>query len=275
MRLKENNRQSISGIGETPLTTLAGQTVKLRNVASIEETFGPVEIEHKNRARVTSVEAGVRGRPLGDVAADLRAQIARLKLPAGVSIEWAGEVEEQRKAFRNLTFLLVLGIVFVYMIMASQFEDLLDPFIIMFSVPYAFVGVVWALALTRISLNLFTFIGAIMLVGIVVRNAIILVDYTNQLRRGGMNLRDAVVLGGRTRFRPVAMTSLAMIFGMIPLIFSRGEGSEIWNGLGITVAGGMLVSWLVTLVLVPLIYSLAHEGRSRLGRSAGTVRDLP
>jgi len=264
LRLKERARLSISEIGETPLATLTGQTVKLRNVASIEETFGPVQIERKNRARVTRIQAGVQGRPLGNVAADIRAKIASLELPAGVSIEWAGEAEEQRKAFRDLTLLLILGTVLVYMIMASQFEDLLDPFVIMFSVPYAFVGVVWAFLLTGTALNLFTFIGIIMLIGIVVRNAIILVDYTNQLRRRGMGLYEAVVLGGRTRLRPVAMTSLAMLFGMLPLALSRGEGSEIWNALGITVIGGLLVSWLVTLVLVPLVYSLVHESRLRL-----------
>ncbi len=264
LRLKERGRLSISEIGETPLATLTGQTVKLRSIAAIEQTFGPVEIERKNRARVTRVQAAVRGRPLGDVTADIRARIESLELPAGVSLEWAGEAEEQRKAFRDLTLLLVLGIVFVYMIMASQFEDLLDPFVIMFSVPYAFVGVVWAFLLTGTVLNLFTFLGVIMLIGIVVRNAILLVDYTNQLRRRGMDLRDAIVLGGRTRMRPVAMTSLAMIFGMVPLILSKGEGSEIWNALGITVSAGLLVSWLVTLVLIPLVYSLVHEGRLRL-----------
>jgi len=264
LRLKDRARLSISEIGETPLTTLTGQTVRLRSVASIDETFGPVEIERKNRARVTRIQAGVQGRPLGDVAADIRAKVASVALPAGVSMEWAGEVEEQRKAFRDLTLLLILGSVFVYMIMASQFEDLLDPFVIMFSVPYAFVGVVWAFVLTGTALNLITFIGIIMLVGIVVRNAIILVDYTIQLRRRGMELPEAIVLGGRTRLRPVAMTSLAMIFGMVPLVLSKGEGSEIWNSLGITVIGGLLVSWLVTLVLVPVVYSLVHEGRLRL-----------
>jgi HAE1 family hydrophobic/amphiphilic exporter-1 len=198
------------------------------------------------------------------VAADIRAKIASLELPPGVAIEWAGEVKEQRKAFRDLTLLLILGTVLVYMIMASQFEDLLDPFVIMFSVPYAFVGVVWAFLLTGTALNLFTFIGVIMLIGIVVRNAIILVDYTNQLRRRGMGLYEAIVLGGRTRLRPVAMTSLAMLFGMVPPALSRGEGSEIWSALGITVIGGLLVSWLVTLVLVALVYSLVHEGRQWL-----------
>jgi HAE1 family hydrophobic/amphiphilic exporter-1 len=173
-------------------------------------------------------------------------------------------VEEQRKAFRDLTLLLVLGIVLVYMVMASQFEDLLDPLIIMFSVPFAFVGVVAAFVLTGSVLNLMTFMGIIILVGIVVRNAIVLVDYTKQLRRRGMELRQAITTAGKTRLRPVLMTSLTTIFGMVPLALSRGEGSEAWNAFGITVIGGLVVSGLVTLVLIPLVYSLVHGRRARL-----------
>ncbi len=170
-------------------------------------------------------------------------------------------MEEQRKAFGDLTLLLILGVVLVYMVMAGEFEDLMDPFIIMFSVPFAFVGVIWAFALTATPLNVITFIGIIMLMGIVVKNAIVLVDYTKQLSESGMKLFDAVVTGGKTRLRPVLMTTLTTIFGMMPLALSRGEGSEIWNALGITVIGGLLISGLVTLVLVPLIYFLVHSRR--------------
>jgi HAE1 family hydrophobic/amphiphilic exporter-1 len=187
--------------------------------------------------------------------------MASLDLPPGVSIEWGGEVEEQRKAFRDLTLLLILGIALVYMVMAGEFEDFVDPFIIMFSVPFAFVGVIWAFVVTATPLNLMSFIGVIMLMGIVVKNAIVLVDYTKQLRAGGMTLNEAVVTGGKTRLRPVLMTSLTAVFGMLPLALSRGEGSEIWNALGITVIGGLLVSGLVTLILVPLMYSLVHRSR--------------
>ncbi|QCQ22076.1 efflux RND transporter permease subunit [Desulfoglaeba alkanexedens] len=263
LRLKKDQRETIREIGETPITTLTGQTIKLRNVASVSEGFGPVEIERKNRVRVTKVQAGVQGKVLGDVVRDIREQMASLDLPPGVSIEWGGEVEEQRKAFRDLTLLLILGIALVYMVMAGEFEDFVDPFIIMFSVPFAFVGVIWAFAVTATPLNLMSFIGAIMLMGIVVNNAIVLVDYTKQLRARGMSLTEAVVTGGKTRLRPVLMTSLTTIFGMVPLALSRGEGSEVWNALGITVIGGLLVSGLVTLILVPLVYSLVHQRKAK------------
>lgn len=269
LRLQEEQRESIRDIGETPIATLAGGIVKLRNVASVEETLGPVEIERKNRVRVTKVMAGIQGRVLGDVVRDIRAQMTSLDLPPGVSIEWGGEVEEQRKAFRELTMLLVLGIILVYMVMAGQFEDFVDPFIIMFSVPFAFVGVIWAFTLTATPLNLMNFIGVVMLMGIVVKNAIVLVDYTKQLRGRGMELTEAIITGGRTRLRPVLMTTLTTIFGMVPLALSRGEGSEVWNALGITVIGGLLVSGVVTLILVPLVYSLVHEHRQN--RSAEPV----
>jgi len=259
LRLKKDQRKTIREIGETPIATLTGQTIKLRNVASVSEGFGPVEIERKNRVRVTKVQAGVQDRVLGDVVRDIREDMAPLDLPPGVSIEWGGEVEEQRKAFRDLTLLLILGIALVYMVMAGEFEDFVDPFIIMFSVPFAFVGVIWAFAVTATPLNLMSFIGAIMLMGIVVNNAIVLVDYTKQLRARGMSLTEAVVTGGKTRLRPVLMTSLTTIFGMVPLALSRGEGSEVWNALGITVIGGLLVSGLVTLILAPLVYSLVHR----------------
>jgi HAE1 family hydrophobic/amphiphilic exporter-1 len=265
LRLKKEQRESIREIGETPLTTVKGQTVQLRNVASIQETFGPVEIERKNRNRVTKVMAGVQGRVLGDVAGDIQKKINSLQLPPGVSIEWGGEVKEQETVFRDLILLLILGVVLVYMVMAGQFEDFVDPFIIMFSVPFAFVGVIWAFVLTVTSLNLMSFMGVIMLVGIVVRNAIVLVDYTKQLRDGGMGLNEAIVTGGRTRLRPVLMTSLAMIFGMVPLALSRGEGSEIWNALGITIIGGLIVGGFVTLILVPLLYSLVHRRKAARG----------
>jgi len=262
LRLKADQRRSLLQIGETPLMTLTGQIVKLRNVATIEETFGPVEIDRKNRVRVTRIQAGVQGRVLGDVVRDIRAEMDSLDLPPGVSIEWGGEVEEQRKAFRDLTLLLILGVMLVYTVMASQFEDFVDPFIIMFSGPFAFVGVIWAFVFTATSLNLMSFIGVVMLMGIVVNNAIVLLDYTKQLRKRGMELMEAVLTAGRTRLRQVLMTSLTTIFGMVPLAFSRGEGSEIWNALGITVIGGLLVSGLVTLILVPLLYSAVH-GRNQ------------
>ena len=155
--------------------------------------------------------------------------------------------------------MLILGIILVFMVMAGEFEDFIDPLIIMFSVPFAFVGVIWAFLLTATPLNLMSFIGVIMLMGIVVKNAIVLVDYTKQLREQGRALIEAIVIACKTRLRPVLMTSLTTIFGMVPLALSRGEGSEVWNALGITVIGGLAVSGIVTLLLVPLVYSLVHR----------------
>ena len=262
LRLKKDERRSIQQIGETPLMTLTEQIVRLRNVATIEETFGPVEIARKNRIRITHVQAGVQDRVLGDVVRDIREKMVTLDLPPGVSIEWGGEVEEQRKAFNDLSLLLILGMIFVYMVMAGQFEDFKDPLIIMFSVPFAFVGVIWAFTLTGTALNVITFIGIIMLMGIVVKNAIVLVDYTKQLRFGGMSVHEAVVTGANIRLRPILMTTLTTIFGMVPLAVSQGEGSEIWNALGITVIGGLMVSGIVTLILVPILYYIVHKPRS-------------
>jgi len=261
LRLKKDQRKTIREIGETLITTLTGQTIKLRNVASVRETFGPVEIDRKtglaSQRFSRASKAGFWGMWYGMF--EKRWPLLTC-LPAFPSNE---EVEEQRKAFSHLTLLLILGIVLVYMVIAGEFEDFVDPFIIMFSVPFAFVGVIWAFVFTATPLNLMSFIGVIMLMGIVVKNAIVLVDYTKQLRAQGMTLNEASVTGGRTRLWPVLMTSLITIFGMVPLALTREEGSEIWNALGITVIGGLLVSGLVTLILVPLMYSLVHRGRAK------------
>ncbi len=274
LRLGEDERKHISQIGDTPVMSLSGAMVKLRNVADVEETQGPVAIDRKNRVRVTRIQAGVQGRVLGDVKRDISAALASITLPPGVSVHWSGEVEEQRKAFYDLFFLLVLGIFLVYMVIAGQFENFTDPLIIMCSVPFAFVGVILAFALTATPLNLITFIGIIMLMGIVVKNAILLVDVTRHLRKQGIALYDAVVTGGKIRLRPVLMTSLATIFGMVPLAVSRGVGSEIWNVMGITVIGGLLVSGLVTLVLVHLVYVLVHR-REYAGDRKKTGGEIP
>ena len=263
LRLKEDQRQSIEEIGETPITTMTGQVIKLRNVASITQEYGPVEIERKNRVRVTKVVAGIEGRVLGDVADDIKAGMAGLDIPPGVTIEWGGEVDEQSETFADLFLLLILGIILVYMVMAGEFEDFVDPFIIMFSLPFAFIGCIWAFVLSGTALNMMSFIGVIMLMGIVVKNAIVLIDYTQQLRERGMGLKEAIINGGRTRLRPVLMTSLTTIFGMVPLAMSHGEGAEMWNALGFTVIGGLVLSGLVTLILVPIIYSLVHQRGER------------
>ena len=185
-------------------------------------------------------------------------------LPDGVTVSFGGDVEEQKKAFGELTSLLILGILLVYMIMAALFENLRDPFIIMFSIPFAFTGVIYAFYLTGVSLGLISFMGVIMLMGIVVNNAIILVDYIHLLQKRGYELLDAVTQAGKHRLRPVLMTTLTTLFGMVPLAVSRQVGAEVWNPLGITMIGGLTVSTLVTLVLIPTIYYM-FERRKKTG----------
>jgi len=249
-------RNSISYLSEIPVRTLTGNIVKIKDIAKIYDTYSPIEIQRRDRQRIIPVGANVEGRALGDVVKDLQERIKNLDIPPGVEIKFAGQVEEQAKAFSDLFQVLILGIILTYMIMASQFESLLHPFVIMFAVPFAFTGVVLGLLLFGVPFGLTAFMGLIMLVGIVVNNAIVLVDYTNLLRARGYEVYEALVTAGRTRLRPVLMTTLTTILGTLPLAIFRGEGSELWRPLGITMLGGLTFSTLITLVLVPTIYSI-------------------
>jgi len=261
VRLREEDRTRVAELVHTPIRLPGGGLVQVGNLASVELRLGPVEIERKDQGRKVSVGANVRGRSLGEVTADFERRLATIPIPSGVEIEMAGQTEEQRESFFWLTLALGIGVVLVYMVMASQFESLVDPFVIMFSVPFAFVGVIWAMFLGGHNLSIIVFIGLLMLVGIVVNNAIVLVDYTNILRARGLSLFEAVQQAGRTRLRPVLMTALTTIVALLPMAFTRGQGSEVWNPLGLTVLGGLLVSTLITLVLVPTIYTIFERGR--------------
>ncbi|MEN3037558.1 MAG: efflux RND transporter permease subunit [Candidatus Kryptonium sp.] len=254
-------RNSISYISEIPVRTVSGNVVKVKDVARIYEAYSPIEIQHRDRQRIITVGANVEGRALGDVTRDLQERISKIDIPPGVEIRFAGQVEEQAKSFRDLFQVLILGVILTYIIMASQFESLLHPFVIMFAVPFAFTGVVLGLLVFGVSFGLTAFMGLIILVGIVVNNAIVLVDYTNLLRARGYELYDAIVTAGKTRLRPVLMTTLTTILGTLPLAVFRGEGSELWRALGITVLGGLTFSTLITLVLVPTIYSIFEQKR--------------
>jgi len=178
-----------------------------------------------------------------------------MSFPEEIDVVLQGQVESQGDSFSDLNLILFLGILLVYMVMSAQFESFKDPFIIMFSIPFALIGVIWAFKLTGLTLSITTFIGLIMLMGIVVNNGIVLVDYTNLLRKRGYNLRDAVMEAGRSRMRPVLMTSLTTILGMLPMALSQGMGKEMYSPLGTTMIGGLLVSTFITLLLIPTIYT--------------------
>ncbi len=264
MRLEQAQRQSTEDIRAAEIVLPGGRRVRLDSIAVVEDTLGPVDIERKNQERLVKVELDTFDRTLGEVVGDIQSAVeSELVLPPGVSIEYAGMIKEQRDSFRALALMLALGVVLVYMVMAGQFESLLDPFIVMFSVPFAFTGVSIALALTGTSLSIMSLIGIILLIGTVVNNAIVLIDYINILRARGQSMLEAIQDSGRQRLRPVLITTLTTIFGMLPLAVSRGEGAETWRSLGITVIGGLVVSTMVTLVLVPTVYSLFERGKRK------------
>jgi hydrophobic/amphiphilic exporter-1 (mainly G- bacteria), HAE1 family len=244
------------------INTGAGVAVPVKNVMTIQSQLGPSEIERKNQERIVRVFAEPEV-AMSEAVRRVTERLPEINRPQGFAVGFGAEVEQQERAFAELRLVLILALVLVYAVMASQYESLRDPFIIMFSVPTAALGVVLALYLTNTSFNLQAYLGVIMLGGIVVSNGILLVDYTNILRRrDGMELREAVELAGRTRLRPILMTALATMLGLVPMALGIGEGSELQVPLARVVIGGLLTSTFITLVVVPVVYTLFEEGLS-------------
>jgi HAE1 family hydrophobic/amphiphilic exporter-1 len=252
-------------VGPNGATLLLGhgaeKMVRLGNVAKMVRDERPVEIRHLDKRRLAVVSARYEGRALGDIIADLDSAFGALDLPDDVTISYGSQVKQQKETFSDLVIVLLLGIALVYMVMASQFESLLDPFVIMFSLPFAFSGVFLGFHLTGTKLSLPAFMGLIVLMGVVVNNAIVLIDYAKQLRTSGLGLDEALRVAGRRRLRPVLMTTFTTVCGMLPLALSRAEGAFIWAPLGQAVASGLIFSTLVTLILVPTVYSLLEPLR--------------
>lgn len=256
IRHEEEFRNTFSDIENIQIMNPMGQMVRLKEFASIEEFYSPPNIERKNRMRFLTVNSQLHGRSLGKVTSDIQAAIDEMEIPADITYRFAGEIQEQQEAFADLLLLLLLSIFLVYVVMASQFESFSMPFIIMLAVPFSFTGVLLALSISGSELNVISFIGAIILVGIVVKNSIVLVDYTNLLVGRGRSIITAVRMAGKSRLRPVLMTTLTTLLAMIPLAISTAEGSEIWQPMGVAVIGGLSFSTLITLVFVPVVYTL-------------------
>ncbi|HEX2253931.1 MAG TPA: efflux RND transporter permease subunit [Thermoanaerobaculia bacterium] len=255
VRLAEPDRLSLDALNQVTLVSATGMTVPLAAVADAVPARGPVLVERKDQERVIYVSANVEGRDLGSVAADVREALRGLEVPAGFAVTLGGDVEEQEKAQRQLGIAMLLALVLVYMVMAAQFENLFDPFVVMFSIPMALVGVLVVLWATGTTFNIQSYIGMIMLAGIVVNNAIVLVDYVNLLRRrDGLPLVDAVIEGARRRLRPILMTTLTTVLGLLPLAIGLGEGSELQAPMARAVIGGLTTSTFITLYLVPAVY---------------------
>lgn len=265
-------RNSISKLREMQVTNLLGQQIPLIAVADIQEQEGPVQIERLTQQRYVKVTTNLNGISLGDGAKKAEQIIADLDTPQGVTVSLGGQVEDQGDTFSSLTVIFVIGLLLVFMVMAAQFESLVDPFIILFAIPFTLVGVILAFLITGTTLSVVTFIGLIMLVGIVVNNGIVLVDYSNMLVRRGYSIRDAVMESGRSRLRPVLMTSMTTILGMLPMALSRGMGKELYAPLGITIIGGLLISMLVTLILVPTAYAAVHQHKLNKERRISRLR---
>ncbi|MGE0593615.1 MAG: efflux RND transporter permease subunit, partial [Vicinamibacterales bacterium] len=269
VRLRQEDRAAVADVGDVLVSTPSGQVVPARNLMLVERDTGPTQISRKNQERITRVNAETEV-ALSEAVDAVQARLSQLRVPPDFSVGFGAEVEEQARSFGQLQLMLILAVVLVYAVMASQYESLRDPFIIMFSIPVASIGVVLALLVTGTSFSLQGYIGIIMLAGIVVSNAILLVDYINTLRRRDkLPLREAVELAGRTRLRPILMTSIATVLGLVPMAIGFGEGGELQAPLARVVIGGLTASTLVTLVLVPAVYTLFEEGFSGLRRPSG------
>jgi HAE1 family hydrophobic/amphiphilic exporter-1 len=262
VRLREEDREDVAEVGDVLLNTPSGQVLPAKNVMVIDRDTGPVSIERKNQERVQRVNAETET-TLSKAVAAVQARMGEINVPKDFAVGFGNEVEEQAKSFNELRLVLILAIVLVYTVMASQYESLRDPFIIIFSIPLAAIGVVTMLLVTRTPFSMQAYIGVIMLAGIVVSNAILLVDYTNTLRiRDKMELRAALELAGRHRLRPILMTSMCTALGLVPMALGIGEGAELQAPLARVVIGGLLTSTIITLVFVPAMYTLFEEGWS-------------
>jgi HAE1 family hydrophobic/amphiphilic exporter-1 len=264
VQLRDAEKRSLDELLDFTLATASGEPVALRNVVTTRRSRGPVLIDRKDQQRISTVRANVVDRDLGSAARAVQARLDRIPRPVGYDLQVAGTFEEQQKAFRELSLSLGLALVFVYMVLACQYESLRDPLIVMTSVPLAAIGVLVTLFLTETTLNLQSTIGCIMLGGIVVNNAILLVDQASRLAGKGLSVREAVAEAGRRRLRPILMTTLTTILALLPLAFGIGEGADAQAPLARAVVGGLAGSTLITLVLIPAVYSLFHpESKGR------------
>jgi HAE1 family hydrophobic/amphiphilic exporter-1 len=264
VRLEEEDRNSISDILNLSIPTPTGKVVKLSEVAEIGEYWAPPTIERKSRQRIVTVKVTPYNVSLGELANQIETQVVpELDLPVGYSTHIGGTYETQQDTFHDMILLAALIILLVYITMASQFESLRMPAIIMFSVPFALSGVIMALWVTHRSLDMIGALGLVLLVGIVVKNGIVLVDYINLMRERGYELNEAIQMSGRSRIRPVLMTAFTTVLGMVPMAVSEGEGAEMWQPLGIVVIGGLTVSTFLTLYIVPVLYGVMSRHGDR------------
>jgi len=258
VRLEETSRENIDSLLDEQINH-GGTLIPLRELVSYELSRGPREIRRENQQREVVVTANLRGTKISQVAPLIREKIDELELPQNYRVVFSGEQEEMAKSFRSLEFALGLAVLLVYMIMAAQFESLLHPFLILFTLPMGLTGAVWALLITGQTLNVISVIGMVVLAGIVVNDAIVKIDYTNQLRRKGLSRREAIMEASRVRLRPILMTTVTTVLGLFPMSLGLGEGAELQQPLAISVIGGLLLATFLTLIMIPLAYDFAEK----------------
>jgi len=259
VRYAEDYRSDIKDIENLTIVSPVGVQIPLKQVARISKGTGPVKIDRENHLRIVSVSANVVDKDIGNVVKDIKAELINEQIPEGYFIEYGGSYKQMQDTFKTLGAALLLAILLIYMVMASQFESLVHPFIVMFELPLAFIGVALALLLTGENFSLPSMMGVIILAGIVVNNAIVLIDYVNQLRSRGVKKHEALIQAGTTRLRPIVITSATTILGMLPMALAAGEGAEMMRPMAVTVVGGLIISTVLTLIVIPVIYSLTEN----------------
>jgi multidrug efflux pump subunit AcrB len=270
LRLPQGQRERIEQMAKLPVAFAKdGAPIALDQVATITQVFNPEVIRRQNLQRREAVYAGVEGRPSGDVNAEVQKLIKETQLPPGVSFMVDGAGKQQAEAFGGLLSAMALAVIFIYIVLASQFGSFLQPIAIMMSLPLSLIGVMLALLLWRSTLNVFSMIGLVMLMGLVTKNAILLVDFANHARKAGASVRDALLQAGQIRMRPIMMTTAAMVFGMLPMAIALNDGGEIQAPMGRAIIGGVITSTLLTLVVVPVMYSYLDNFSAWLSRRFG------
>ena len=272
IRYDEFGRGNIDDVRNLNFINQQGQVIKLEQFADVSYASGPSLLERRDKSPSVSVQAQVVGRPVGTVATEWEAEIQNqisnntLTLKPGVAYMWGGNMENQEEGFGTLGVALVAAILLVYLVMVALYDSFMTPFVVLFSIPLSFIGALLALAIANQTLNIFTILGIIMLIGLVAKNAILLVDFANHRKDAGASTYDALIAANHARFRPILMTTIAMVVGMVPIALATGDGADMNRGLAIVIIGGLLSSLFLTLVVVPVVYSIFDSISARFGK---------
>jgi HAE1 family hydrophobic/amphiphilic exporter-1 len=267
IRYQKFNRSSIDDVSNLEFVNKAGQQIKLSQFASVKESSGPSVLERRDKSASVTIQAQTIGRPTGTIAAEWEAIFSQLRRPVGVSYVWSGDMENQSEGFGSLGIALLAAIILVYLVMVSLYNSFVYPFVVLFSIPLSFIGALLALALTNKSLNIFTILGIIMLIGLVCKNAILLVDFANHRKEQGESTFNALIQSIHARLRPILMTTIAMVFGMLPIALATGAAAELNSGLAWVIIGGLISSLFLTLVIVPVVYAVFDSLIARVNRN--------